>query len=169
MPDIQTRRKLFRWLAWFAMANAIVFALIGLRYLGAGTVPSTPLAWVYLLTIYISHHAWLALLPLLILVSPLILLRPSLKWVRVLSVLVIASMIAVIMLDSLLWSQSRFHINILTLKILGSSSLIFAAVMFVIAIVFESLLATRIWAWLGNAPSRQGRLLGLGKREDSSI
>jgi membrane-anchored protein YejM (alkaline phosphatase superfamily) len=160
MSDTQPRRKLFRWLLWFAMANAVVFGLIGLRYLGAGSAPATPLTWLYLVTIYVSHHSWLALLPLLGVVSPLILLHPSLKWVRILAVLLMAAMIAVIMLDSLLWSQSRFHINILTLKILGSSSLIFAAIMFAIGLVFESLLAGRIWSWLENAPTRRGRMLG---------
>ncbi len=142
------------------MANAVVFGLIGLRYLGAASVPDTPLAWIYLLTIYTSHYSWLTLVPLLIVVSPLILILSSLKWTRVLAVLLMAVMVAVIMLDSLLWSQSRFHINILTLKILGSSSLIFAAVMFVIAIVFETLLAGRIWSWLESAPAYRGRLLG---------
>ena len=160
MSDTQSRRKLFRWLAWFAMANAVVLGLIGLRYLGAGSAPATPLAWLYLVTIYVSHHSWLALVPLLVVVSPLILLRPSLKWVRILAVLLMASMIAVIMLDSLLWSQSRFHINILTLKILGSSSLVFAGVMFLIGLVFESLLAGRVWSWLENSPARRGRILG---------
>ena len=160
-PDIQTRRQLLRWLGWFAMANAIILGLIGLRYLGGGPSGATPLAWVYLVTIYISHYSWLALLPLMILVSPLILLRPSLKWTKALAVLLMAVMIAVIMLDSLLWSQSRFHINILTLKILGSSSLIFAAVMFVIALLFESLLAGRIWSWVTSAPSHRGRLLAM--------
>jgi membrane-anchored protein YejM (alkaline phosphatase superfamily) len=160
-PDRQSRRQLFRWLGWFAMANAIVFGLIGLRYLGAGTAGQTPLAWIYLVTIYISHHSWLALLPLLLLVSPVILLKPSLPWVKFLAVLLMAVMIAIIMLDSLLWSQSRFHINILTLKILGSSSLIFAAVMFVIAILFETLLAGRIWSWVGSAPAHRGRILGV--------
>ena len=100
MPDMQIhdkpgRKQLLRWLGWFAMANAIVFGLIGLRYLGAGTVPQTPLAWVYLVTIYISHHSWLALLPLLLLVSPVILLRPSFPWAKTFAVLVIAVMIAI--------------------------------------------------------------------------
>jgi len=161
MTDIASRKKLFRWLAWFAMANAVIFGLIGLRYLGAGSLPATPLAWLYLVTIYISHHSWLALLPLLVVVSPLILLRPSRKLTLTLAVLLMAVMIAVIMLDSLLWSQSRFHINILTLKILGSSSLIFAALMFVIGVVFESLLAGRIWSWLEKSPAYHGRKLGL--------
>jgi len=159
-PGISNRRQLFRWLGWFAMANAIVFGLIGLRYLSGGPDGSSTLAWVYLVTIYISHYSWLALLPLLLLVSPVILLKPSLRWSRTLAVLLMAFMVAVILLDSLLWSQSRFHINILTLKILGSSSLIFAMVMFVIALLFESLLAGRIWSWVVSAPTRRGRLLG---------
>jgi membrane-anchored protein YejM (alkaline phosphatase superfamily) len=158
---IQTRHQLFRWLGWFAMANAVIFALIGLRYLGGGAMAASPLAWVYLVTIYISHHSWLALLPLLLLLTPVIVLKPSLTWVKTLAILLMALMIAVIMLDSLLWSQSRFHINILTLKILGSSSMIFATVMFLIAIVFETLLAGRVWSWVISAPAHRGRLLGL--------
>ena len=110
-PGISNRRQLFRWLGWFAMANAIVFGLIGLRYLSGGPDGSSTLAWVYLVTIYISHYSWLALLPLLLLVSPVILLKPSLRWSRTLAVLLMAFMVAVILLDSLLWSQSRFHIN----------------------------------------------------------
>jgi len=161
MSEVQTRRQLFRWLGWFAMANAIILGLIGLRYLAGSPTGATPLAWVYLVTIYISHYSWLALLPLLLLVSPVIVLLPSLRWVKTLAILLMAMMIAVIMLDSLLWSQSRFHINILTLKILGSSSLIFAAVMFVIAIVFETLLAGRVWSWVRSAPSHRGRLMGV--------
>ena len=160
-PGIQNRRQLFRWLGWFAMATAVILGLIGLRYLSGGPDGSTPLAWVYLVTIYISHHSWLALLPLLILVLPFILLKPSLRLCGPLAVVLMAVMIAVILLDSLLWSQSRFHINILTLKILGTSSFIFTAVMFVIALVFESLLAGRIWNWVRSAPARGGRLLGV--------
>ena len=160
-PDIPNRRLLFRWLGWFAMANAVVFGLISLRYLSGGPDGSSALAWVYLVTIYISHHSWLALLPLLLFVSPFILLRPSLRWTRLIAVILMAVMIAVIMLDSLLWSQSRFHINILTLKILGTPSLVFAMVMFVIALLFESLLAGRIWSWVSNARAHGGRALGV--------
>jgi len=162
IPDNQNRKLLFRWLAWFAMANAVILGLIGLRYLSAVPDGSSVLAWVYLVTIYISHYSWLALLPLLLLVSPFIVVKPSLRWCKILAVLLMASMIAVILLDSLLWSQSRFHINILTLKILGSSSFIFIAVMFVIALLFESMLAGRIWSWVLSAPAHGGRLLGTG-------
>ena len=160
MADTQNRKQLLRWLAWFAIANAIIFGLIGLRYLDGSPMGATPLAWVYLVAIYVSHHSWLALLPLFLLVAPVILLKPSLQWARFLAVLLMSVMIAVIMLDSLLWSQSRFHINALTLKILGSSSYIFAVVMFVIALLFESLLAGRTWSWISSSPSHNGRYLG---------
>ena len=143
------------------MANAVILGVIGLRYLGSGMGEHTALAWVYLVTIYISHHSWLALLPLLLLISPVILIRPSFGLVKTLAVLLMAALIALIMLDSLLWSQSRFHINILTLKILGSSSWIFAGVMFVIAFVFETLLAGRVWSWVNAAPTHRGRALGV--------
>lgn len=157
----QGRRQLFRWLGWFAMANAVIVGLIGLLYLGGGVVGQTPLAWLYLVTIYISHYSWLTLLPLLLLVTPVVLLKPRYGWVRSVAIMVMAVMIAVIMLDSLLWSQSRFHINGLTLKILGASSFIFVGVMFFIALLFEHLLAGRVWAWVAAAPRRGGRLLGV--------
>jgi len=161
VSDLQPRSQLWRWLGWFAMANAIILGVIGLRYLSGGIAGNTALAWIYLVTIYVSHHSWLALLPLLLLLSPMILVRPSYGLVKTLAVLLMAIMIALIMLDSLLWSQSRFHINILTLKILGSSSWIFAAVMFVIAFVFESMLAGRVWSWVNAAPSHRGKTLGV--------
>jgi len=158
--DVGNRRQLFRWLGWFGMANAVIFALISLRYLSGGPESSSVLAWVYLVTIYVSHHSWLVLLPLLVLVGPFILLRPSLQLARTIAVVLMALMIAVILLDSLLWSQSRFHINMLTLKILGTPSLVFVGVMVLIALLFESLLAGRVWSWVVSAPRHGGRLLG---------
>ena len=77
------------------MANAVVFGMIGLRYLGTGAAGATPLAWLYLVTIYISHHSWLALLPLLLLVAPVILLKPWFPWVKTYAVLVMAVMVSV--------------------------------------------------------------------------
>lgn len=158
-PRKQPRKQLWRWLGWFAMANAIVLGLIDLRYLHSGLGSHTALAWVYLVTIYISHHSWLALLPLLVLLTPVILIRPSYGLVKTLAVGLMAAMIAIIVLDSLLWSQSRFHINLLTLKILSSSSWIFVAVMFVIAFIFETLLAGRVWSWVSAARAHRGRVL----------
>jgi membrane-anchored protein YejM (alkaline phosphatase superfamily) len=154
------RKLLFRFLGWFAMANAVVLALVDLRYMNGGLGEQTWVSLVYLVTVYISHHSWLVLAPLFLLLTPVVLIKPSFSLLKWLAVLLVSLMIAVIVLDSLLWSQSRFHINMLTLKILGLSSWVFVAVMFFIALLFESMLAMRVWDWVKTSASHGGRLLG---------
>lgn len=154
------RTLLFRWLGWFAMANALILALIDLRYLSSGLGDQTALSWVYLVTIYISHHSWLVLLPIFLLLTPLIVIRPSFQTIKWPAVLIMSLVIAVIVLDSLLWSQSRFHINVLTLKILGLSSWVFVAVMFFVALLFEAMLANMVWAWVHRSASYGGKWVG---------
>lgn len=161
MQSEYNRRQLFRWLGWFAMANAAVLAIIDLRYLSSGLGDQTWLSWVYLISIYIGHHSWVAVLPLFVLITPFIVLKPSFKTVRLIAVLLMSVLIAIVILDSLLWSQSRFHINILTLRILGLSSWIFVIVMFFIALLFQSILAGRVWAFVNKSRQHHGRMLGV--------
>jgi membrane-anchored protein YejM (alkaline phosphatase superfamily) len=74
-------------------------------------------------------------------------------------VVLFALMIAVIMLDSLLWSQSRFHINALTLQILGWQSWVFVAVILLIGLFFQSMLAGWVWQWVEEKPRRSGKVI----------
>jgi membrane-anchored protein YejM (alkaline phosphatase superfamily) len=159
MGEPVTRRLLFRWLGWFAMANAVVLAVIALRHISGFEFGSDPLAWVYLLTVYVSHNAVLALLPLMVLFL-LVVIVPARRTVQTLAVLLMAVTIALVLLDSLLWSQSRFHINMLTVKILGMQSWIFVATMLLIGLVFESLLSGRIWNWVQKPGRRYGKWIG---------
>lgn len=160
MAERVRRGKLFRWLGWFAVANALVLGVISLRYFSGYQGAQTALAWLYLVTIYASHYTWLALLPLLAVGIPLILLFPRRGPVAVAGVLLIAVMIALITLDSLLWSESRFHINLLTARILGTQSWVFVAVMFLIGLFFEAMLARGAWRWVEARPARKGGWLG---------
>ncbi|MEE8495246.1 MAG: DUF3413 domain-containing protein, partial [Xanthomonadales bacterium] len=154
-----SRRQLLRWMGWFAMANAVVLGLVGLRYFSGYVAGDSTLAWVYLITVYFAHHVMVAVVPLFFLLTPLVLLRPNRKWLTVASVLVFALLIAVTMLDSLLWSQSRFHLNGLTMKILGWQSWFFIVVIFLLSLLFEFLLAARCWLWVESRPIRKGGLL----------
>lgn len=160
MRPENNRRQLLRWLGWFAMANAAVLAVIDLRYLSSGLGDQTWLSWIYLIGIYIGHHAWLAALPLFIFIAPVIAFKPAYKTVRLMAVLLMSAVIAVLLLDSLLWSQSRFHINMLTLQILGLSSWIFVAVMFFVSLLFQSILSGHVWAWVNKSAQHRGKLLG---------
>src|SRR3989304_5542501 len=60
-----------------------------------------------------------ALLLVFLILGPVLLAWPSRRWLSGLAIVLYALMLAVVVLDSLLWSQSRFHINGLTLQILG--------------------------------------------------
>jgi len=155
-----SRRQLFRWLGWFALANAAVFAIISLQYLSGSSPGQTALAWIYIITVYIGHHVLLSVLPLFLLIGPLILLWPKRPLVTGCAISLIALMIAITLLDSLLWSQSRFHLNALTMQILGYQSWVFVGVILLISLVFESFLAKNLWPWVQAKPRRKGWLAG---------
>jgi membrane-anchored protein YejM (alkaline phosphatase superfamily) len=160
MTDSPTRKTLMRWAAWFALANSVVLGLVSLRYFAGGALAETALAWIYLVAVYIGHHVLLSVVPCLLVAAPLILLVPRRRLLTAAVVTLFAFIIAVMMLDSLLWSQSRFHINALTLKILGWQSWVFTGFIFLIALVFESLLARSVWTWIGKPKPRRGWLVG---------
>ena len=154
-------RTLFRWAGWFALANSVVFGLVSLRYFGGNLPAQSALSITYLVSVYIGHHVMLTTVPLFILATPLIVLFPRRRAVTILAVTLFAFMIALMMLDSLLWDQSRFHINALTMKILGWQSWVFAGVIFVIGLFFESVLARAVWNWVETPKQRHGFALGV--------
>lgn len=160
MPEIG-RKQIFRWMGWFALANALVLAVVGLRYFQGFSPGGTGLSWVYLLLVFPAHHVLLAVLPLFLLLTPIVLLHPSRKLATFTAVVLFALMIAVINLDSLLWSQSRFHLNGLTMQILGVSSWVFAGVILLISLFFESMLAGWIWQWVNAKNKRRGGLISV--------
>ena len=161
-PDVLVERSsLFRWLGWFALANSVIFGLVSLRYFGGSLPADSVLSIIYLVSVYIGHHVMLTVVPLFVVVTPVILLYPRRPAVVTIAVVLIAFMIAFMMLDSLLWSQSRFHMNALTMKILGWQSWVFAGVIFLIGLFFESVLARAVWGWLQAPKKRHGFALGV--------
>lgn len=159
--DKTGRSLLFRWMGWFALANSLVLAVVGLRYFQGFAPGGTTLSWIYLLLVYPAHHVLLAVLPLFLLLSPLVWLRPSRSLATTVAVILFALMIALITLDSLLWAQSRFHLNGLTVQILGWSSWVFVGVILLIALFFESLLAGWTWQWVQGKNNRKGGLISV--------
>jgi membrane-anchored protein YejM (alkaline phosphatase superfamily) len=148
-------------MGWFALANALVLAVVGLRYFQGFTPGGTSLSWIYLLLVYPAHHVLVAVIPLFLVLAPIVLVRPSRRLATVVGVILFALMIALINLDSLLWSQSRFHLNGLTVQILGSASWIFAGVILLIALFFEAMLAGWTWQWVEGKSARKGLLVGM--------
>ena len=59
------RRRLLRWGSWFALVNAGVLALVGLRYLWYYAAVGPSVAWVYALGAFVGQMAIFAFIPLL--------------------------------------------------------------------------------------------------------
>ena len=156
-----SRGTLFRFAGWFAMANALVVGAVSLRYLGGGLPETTALSLVYLVAVYIGHHVLVTTLPLLAVLTPVIVVYPRRGLVTNLAIVLFAMMIALMILDSLLWSQSRFHLSALSIRILGWQSWVFAGVIFTIGLFFQSMLAKGAWGWVEAKRNRKGGLLGL--------
>lgn len=159
-PPRPTRGKLLRWLGWFAMANAVVLASVGTLYFDHFSMPDSALAIAYLVLVYLGHHVMLAVTPLFLLAGLMSLLWPSKRLVVSCAVIVMAIVISIYVLDGLLYSQGRFHLNALTAQILGWQSWVFAGVIAAIGIVFEFLVAGRVWTWVSARPKRGGFLVG---------
>ena len=70
------RRRLLRWLSWFAVTNAALLAIVGLRYPWYYATLGPLAAWGYALAFYAGHMSALAYIPLVLLLAQVIALIP---------------------------------------------------------------------------------------------
>jgi len=156
------RRRLLRWANRFALVNAAVLAIIGLQYLWLYAAPISPaVAWTYAVVAYVGHMAALAYGPLLLLV-PVMLLLPSPRLVLSLSVVIVSALVAFLVLDTLVFAEQRYHLNVLTFSILQPTTWGFLALYFLLALAVEAMLAVWVWRRTALAPtSRAGWVLPL--------
>jgi len=161
MTERMRRTELFRWMGWFALVNTPLLALVGLRYFHNFSPGGTLLSWVYLVLVFPAHYVMLTVLPLFLVLTPLVLILPSRRWVTGSAVVVLAALIAVSELDALLWSQSRFHVNYLTVQILGLQSWVFSGAIFLGGLFFEFMLAGWTWRWVERRQLRHGLAVGV--------
>ena len=108
------RRRLLRWGSWFSVVNAALMAAIGLRYLAYGSAA----AWWYVFVSVLGHWAVLGYLPFVAVLVPLILLIPRPRLVLGAGVTVAAVGLSLLLLDSLVFAENRFHLSPLTLSLL---------------------------------------------------
>jgi len=158
-----TRRQLLRWTGWFGAANAAIYLLIASRYLWNYPFSSDVIGNAYVLLAFIAHTAFLAFLPLALLVIPLLLALPSRRTVTGFAVFVMSCNVALLLLDTNVFAQNRYHLTWLTLEILAWQTLAFAGIFWLIALVFESILARAVRNWLIQESHRiRGRWIAVG-------
>src|SRR4030095_526892 len=161
---VSSRRRLLRWASWFAVANAALLAIIGLRYLGLYVRLSPPsVAWGYALLAYVGHVSALAYLPWLLVLVPVILLCPWPRLVVPLAVALGGIGGSLMLLDSLVFAENRYHLSALTFMLLAPQTWGFLGLYIVVGVAIEGMLAAWVWQRTARPPARRmGRYLALG-------
>ena len=158
---MSARKRLCRWGSWFAVANAGLLAVVGLRYLWLYSPLEPVVAWAYAVIAYVGHLSALAYI-LFILLLPLILVVPRPRVVLPLGVALASAGLSFLLLDSLLFAENRYHLNVLTFTMLEPQTWAFLAVYFLVGLVIEAALARWVWARTAHPPTRPiGRYLAL--------
>lgn len=71
--------------------------------------------------------------------------------------------LAVVLLDSLVFAENRYHLSVLTFTLLAPQTWAFLALYFLLGIAVEAMLAGWVWKWTTRPPTRRlGRYLALG-------
>ena len=158
----ESRRSLLKWGGWFAGANIVLMCIVGLRYLFIYSWPVELDAKFYAVVAFLGQFSLLAYLPYLLFVVPTALLFPRKKVVFPLAVLIASISLTMLLLDSLLFAENKFHINALSITILGWKTWGFGLFYLFIITFFEFMLAGWVWSKFA-APSRsiKGVIFGL--------
>lgn len=146
-----------RWGGGFFLLVGLLLALIGLRYLLDYPWPRESIARIYTILAFVSHFEFLALVPWILVVLPLTLLLPARRLVMSVSVVLGAALLSVVLVDSLVFAEDRFHLSGLALAILGWNTWGFGLLYLGIFLVLCGLVARSTWPRLTKV---SGRALG---------
>ena len=159
---MSARRRLCRWGSWFAFANAGLLAVVGLRYLWHYTPLEPWVAWPYAAIAYAGHLSALAYVPFVLLL-PVIALVPRSWIVLPLGVALASAALSLLVLDSLVFAENRYHLSVITFTILEPQTWAFLALYFLLGVIIEACVARWVWTSTAEPPRRRvGRYLAFG-------
>lgn len=156
-----TRGLLIRWAAWFGIVNAALFAVVGVRYLLIFGWPQGPLATAYVALAYIAQFAVLGYIPLVLLGLLLALVWPRKGVVVAAGVLAGSLGLSLMMLDTNVFEQYRFHLSALSVALFDTSTWVLTAVIFIALLGFQAMLAGTVWNFVAKKRARKGGWLAL--------
>jgi membrane-anchored protein YejM (alkaline phosphatase superfamily) len=142
---MMARRDLLRWIGWFGVVNTALFCVVGLRYLLVYQFPGDTAGIVYAVLAFIGQSAVLAVIPLFLFTAPVVLLIPRRRWVMSVGVLIASIALSLLLLDTQVFVQYRFHLSRLTMELFQRSTWVFAGIFVLILLFFQSLLAGIVW------------------------
>lgn len=107
-----------RWFGWIMFGQLLLAILLGLRYSGDTGFPSDPLGKLYFICSLVGHFACLVLLCNLILGGPILLIAQRSRWPRYWICFYNALLQVILLADTFVYQQYRFHINGMVLDLL---------------------------------------------------
>ncbi len=160
-PTPSERRRLLRAGGWLALVNVAAVAVIGLPYLWLYGVPSSWLAWLYVLLAYVGHAGALAFPPF-VLLTLVALLAPRPRLLLVCAALVGGAGLSLLLLDSLVFAENRYHLSLITVGLLAPSTWAFFTLYFLVFAAVEAMLGLWIWRRSAAPPTRRvGRFVAV--------
>lgn len=115
---LRPRAAALRWCGWVMFGQWLFAMLLGLRYGGDTGLPSEPLGQLYFFSSLAGHFASLVLVCNLILGWPLLLLAPRARWPRYWVAAYSAIGLVLLLADTFVYQQYRFHINGMVIDLL---------------------------------------------------
>jgi membrane-anchored protein YejM (alkaline phosphatase superfamily) len=160
---MSARRRLLRWVNWFAVVNAALVGIVGLRYLWYYSPLEPLVGWPYAVVAYVGHLSTLGYVPLVLVLLPVLLLIPQPRVVLPLGVTLASAGLGVLLLDTLVFAENRYHLSLVTFMLLAPETWAFLALYFILALAIEAMLARWVWTRAEYPPRwRIGRYLALG-------
>lgn len=157
---------MFRWSMWFLALNSCVFMLVSLNFLKAMTLPDSTLAKVFLAIAYPGHFISLSfyLFPVIALI---ILMFPRRGVVFAVSMSLETVLILLLIIDSLVFAQYRFHLNGMIWNLLTSGAVkdilpittklwLVLATAITAILILEWVFAQTCWHWVHKGHKRHG-------------
>ena len=112
------------------------------------------MAWGYAPLAYVGHVSALAYLPCLLVLMPVILLSPRPRLVLPLGVVLGSIGGSLLLLDSLVFAENRYHLSVLTFILLAPQTWSFLGLYVVVGLAIEGMLAGWVWQRTARPPAR---------------
>ncbi len=155
-PKRQRVARLVAWGHWFTLFNILIALVIASVYVFSSPLPDSALGLAYMLTNWFSHIAFITFAGFIITLLPLCYLVPNERVVKGIGAMITAVSLALLALDALFFNKYGVHLSLGTSDVIRSEAQstlntldwqrwTFFAVLVVIWLGFQLLLANAIW------------------------
>jgi hypothetical protein len=102
---------LISWSHWFTFFNIVAAIALSSYYLFNEAAPTSILGYIYLLTTWVSHIAFLTFMSFVLIIFPLTLILPHTRFIRTSGSIIFTVGLLLLVLDAFIYSKLGYHLN----------------------------------------------------------